>query len=89
MHEEYASLIQPVVENQWATSTADGSNVKTAKEPNAPFRARVAREVFAALADSEKQRYADNAKKEAAAARAAYDTALKEPPSRSPEARHE
>ncbi|KAJ7909220.1 hypothetical protein B0H13DRAFT_2330653 [Mycena leptocephala] len=89
MHEEYTSKIQPVIETQWAASSGDGSNVKTAKEPNAPFRVRVAREVFAALPESEQQRYATNAKTEAASARAAYDTALKEPPSRSPQARHE
>ncbi|KAJ7899717.1 hypothetical protein B0H13DRAFT_1883804 [Mycena leptocephala] len=81
MHEDYTSKIQPIVETQWAASSGDGSNVKTAKEPNAPFRARVAREVFAALPESEQQRYATNAKTEAASTRAAYDTALKEPPS--------
>ncbi|KAJ7620618.1 hypothetical protein DFH06DRAFT_1341736, partial [Mycena polygramma] len=89
MFEEYDTLIAPVVSKEWASSVASGSSVKTKKGPDASFRARVARETFASLSSSEKERYASTAKIEAAAARAAYEEALRTPASQSPEARQE
>ncbi|KAJ7511244.1 hypothetical protein B0H11DRAFT_2215083 [Mycena galericulata] len=55
--------------------------------PTVPFRAKVARELFAALPESERAGYAVRAKEEAAERRAAFDAAMKATPSKSPEAR--
>ncbi|KAJ7838435.1 hypothetical protein B0H13DRAFT_2367460 [Mycena leptocephala] len=90
MRESYAQLdcpIEAVVKERWAETAAEGSSVATSKEPNAPFRAKVLRELFAALPQSEQEDYKERAKAEAVAARAAYDKSLKEEPGKTPQAR--
>jgi hypothetical protein len=54
------------------------------KEPKAGFRAQVARDVFAALSDTERAAFATRAKEEAIKARADYLAALKKPASTAP-----
>ncbi|KAJ7079329.1 hypothetical protein C8R43DRAFT_1143284 [Mycena crocata] len=88
MREDFAEKIEPVVEERWAESSSAGSSVPVDKEPNAPFRAKVARDLFAELSEEEQEGYRGRAKDEAASARAAYDRALKEPPSKTPQARN-
>ncbi|KAJ7182625.1 hypothetical protein C8R43DRAFT_1116257 [Mycena crocata] len=85
---EYATTIEPVVQERWAETAGEGASVPVDKEPNAPFRAKVARELFAELPEETRLEYGERAKSDAAKARDAYTKALKEAPSRSPEARH-
>jgi hypothetical protein len=85
MREAYTSHIAPEVALRWAAQTADGSNVQTSKDPNGPFRAQVARDMFTELSEEERAGYRDRAKREAEEARKIYDDGLKNPPSRSPE----
>ncbi|KAJ7040189.1 hypothetical protein C8F04DRAFT_1178284 [Mycena alexandri] len=80
--------IAPVVAQRWAKTTGAGSNVQTSKNPDAAFRAQVARELFAELSEEERAVYGKQAKDNAAAARAKYDLELKTPPSKAPEDRH-
>ncbi|KAJ6503459.1 hypothetical protein C8R47DRAFT_1250457 [Mycena vitilis] len=58
MREDYDTLVAPSVESEWKTSVASGSSVRTAKQPDASFRALVARKIFAELPSSERERYA-------------------------------
>ncbi|KAJ7633593.1 hypothetical protein DFH06DRAFT_1004174 [Mycena polygramma] len=87
MHEDYDEKVAPLVVDEWAAKSSDGSNVQTSKGPNASFRALVARRVFSELTQSERDRYAERAKAEASEARATYEAAMKAPPSKSPEER--
>ncbi|KAJ7430883.1 hypothetical protein B0H11DRAFT_2262784 [Mycena galericulata] len=87
MHEEFETKIEPEIAKAWAKKMSAGSNVQTKKEPNAPFRAEVARRLFAALSSEEQAGYAERAKSEAAERREAYVRGLKEEPSKSPEDR--
>jgi hypothetical protein len=84
MHECYAERIDPIVKQRWAETQGAGASVPVSKEPNAPFRAQIAREVFAALPESEKQQYSARAKAEAAAAHGAFEKSLKDPSSKAP-----
>ncbi|KAJ7030559.1 hypothetical protein C8F04DRAFT_1186605 [Mycena alexandri] len=87
MREKYEQEIAPVVAERWLQQSSEGSNVQTSKKPTAAFRAEVARDLFAGLPENERNGYKERAKEEADAARAAYNKAMKEPPSRTPEAR--
>ncbi|KAJ7441804.1 hypothetical protein B0H11DRAFT_1932730 [Mycena galericulata] len=87
MKEVYTSTIAPEVERLWAKHVSKGSNIQTKKEPTAPFRAEVARGLFAKLPESERLRYAKEAKEKAVAKRKEFEDALKNPPSKSPEDR--
>jgi hypothetical protein len=87
MREAYTEEIAPVVAERWATQQSSGSNLQTAKDPTGPFRAQVARELFAALPLSVQQGYASRAKEEAAEAKTAYEASMKAPPSKAPEDR--
>jgi hypothetical protein len=87
MREKYAEVIAPVVAERWAAEKASGSNVQTGKDPNGPFRAKIARELYAAMPSSEQASYLARAKEEAAEAKRVYEAAMKSPPSKSPEAR--
>ncbi|KAJ7665820.1 hypothetical protein DFH06DRAFT_1322971 [Mycena polygramma] len=87
MHEEYEDKIHPEVVRRWAEEQSDGSSVQTKQSPTGPFRAKIARELFGKLTESERGEYGTRAKKEAAEKREAYDKALNDPPSKSPEAR--
>ncbi|KAJ7025313.1 hypothetical protein C8F04DRAFT_1191583 [Mycena alexandri] len=87
MHEVYETDVAPVVAQRWLTLSSEGSNMQTQKKPTAAFRAEVARTLFAALPEDERNGYAERAKEEALAARKKYDAALKAPPSKSPEDR--
>jgi hypothetical protein len=86
MKEAYTSHIAPEVAERWAAKISDGSNVQTTKDPTGPFRAEVARAMFAELSEEEREGYRERAKQEAEEARKAYEEALTNPPSRSPEA---
>ncbi|KAJ7169146.1 hypothetical protein C8R43DRAFT_1121035 [Mycena crocata] len=88
MHEQWSQLI-PVIAERWKATVSAGSNVQTAKDANGPFRAQVARDVFAALPEEERASYGERARAEAATAREAYQKAMTMPPSKSPESRHE
>ncbi|KAJ7479676.1 hypothetical protein FB451DRAFT_1395243 [Mycena latifolia] len=66
MHEQYKMTIAPVVAEKWAETAAPGNSVQTAKDPNGPFRAKVARELFATLPEEEQSVFAARAKSEAA-----------------------
>ncbi|KAJ7917019.1 hypothetical protein B0H13DRAFT_1870706 [Mycena leptocephala] len=87
MHEAFTEQIAPVVAERWAAEVSNGSSVQTKKDPDGPFRAKIAREVFAALSDADREMYATRAKEEAAEARKEYDKAMKDAPSRSPQAK--
>ncbi|KAJ6448363.1 hypothetical protein C8R45DRAFT_1133146 [Mycena sanguinolenta] len=88
MHESYTDKVAPVVAEEWRKLRETNSEVsERTKEPKAGFRAQVARNVFAALPVDEQKALAARAKKEAADAKAAYISALKNPPSQSPVAR--
>jgi hypothetical protein len=87
MHEQYTEVIAPVVAQRWAEESAAGSNVQTAKDPDGPFRAKIAREVFGALTDGEKAGYALRAKAEAVEAKTRYNEELSKPPSKDPQDR--
>ncbi|KAJ7732894.1 hypothetical protein B0H16DRAFT_1732624 [Mycena metata] len=84
MRERYEDDVAPIVAERWLAQSSAGSNVQTARKPTAPFRAQIAQELFAALPEVVRNEYATHAKEEAATARAAY---IKEPPSKTPEAR--
>ncbi|KAJ7614713.1 hypothetical protein DFH06DRAFT_1146232 [Mycena polygramma] len=85
MHEEYEEKVAPVVIDRWASTAPSGSSVQTAKGPDGPFRAKIAREVFGALSESERQEYGRRAKDAAAQARAEFEKIMNEPPSQRPE----
>ncbi|KAJ7473863.1 hypothetical protein B0H11DRAFT_2429784 [Mycena galericulata] len=88
MHEKFDTDIAPVVAEEWAaTSVNKDGSLKTKKDADGPFRAKVARDLFAKLPESERQGYAARAKEEAAERRAEFEAAMKDPPSKSPEAR--
>ncbi|KAJ7807047.1 hypothetical protein B0H13DRAFT_2386674 [Mycena leptocephala] len=80
MREAYQTEIAPVVAKRWAEQASEGSNMQTAKEPGGGFRAQIARELFAALPESEREGYQERAKEEAAQARAKYDEDMGTPP---------
>jgi hypothetical protein len=87
MKEAYTSHIAPEVAERWAAKILYGSNVQTTKDPTGPFRTEVARAMFAELSQEEREGYRQRAKQEAEEAQKAYEEALTNPPSRSPEAR--
>ncbi|KAJ7018031.1 hypothetical protein C8F04DRAFT_1278439 [Mycena alexandri] len=90
MHESYDTEIAPAVQARFAASRDDPNGdgaAATQRGPNAPFRARVARELFAELSEEEQEALKERAKAEAAAAREEYETKRKAPPSKSPEDR--
>lgn len=89
MHEQYKTSIASVVAERWAAATTAGSNIQTKVDPDGPFRASVARELFAGLPEEERLGYAARAKADAKTAREKYEVDLKQAPSKSPEARHE
>ncbi|KAJ7702595.1 hypothetical protein B0H16DRAFT_1748211 [Mycena metata] len=54
MHESYEADIAPAVRARWDASLVDDSgNARQSKGPDAPFRAKVARELFSELSDEE------------------------------------
>ncbi|KAJ6450342.1 hypothetical protein C8R47DRAFT_1230303 [Mycena vitilis] len=87
MHEAYDEVIAPAVASEWAAKASEGGNIQTSKSPTGPFRALVSRQLFGKLSASERAGYAARAKEVAAEARAKYESAMKAPPSKSPEER--
>jgi hypothetical protein len=88
MRESHVEKIAPVVAERWADARAKNDpDTVGRKEPKAGFRARIAREVFTALPQSEKDAIAKRAKDEAAQAKLEHGKALKSPPPNTPEAR--
>ncbi|KAJ7107315.1 hypothetical protein C8R43DRAFT_1140291 [Mycena crocata] len=87
MHESYDTEIAPAVEARFAMerSNLDGQGgAATQRGPNAPFQARVARELFAELSDEEQTALKERASAEAQEAKAKYEKARNEPPSKAP-----
>ncbi|KAJ6491114.1 hypothetical protein C8R45DRAFT_1138184 [Mycena sanguinolenta] len=87
MREKYKEEVAPVVAERWAESVSEGSNLQTKKDPDGPFRAKVAREVFRQLDQDEQDAYAARAKEEAADVQKKFDEDLKKAPSKTPEDR--
>ncbi|KAJ6455627.1 hypothetical protein C8R47DRAFT_1082646 [Mycena vitilis] len=87
MYEKADNDIEALVKEKWAATPSDGSSVATSAQPNAPFRAKVVRELFAALPKAEQDEYKARAKAEAVLAREKFDKALNDPPGNSPHAR--
>ncbi|KAJ7043428.1 hypothetical protein C8F04DRAFT_1175261 [Mycena alexandri] len=88
MHESYETDIAPAVKARWeASALDDGGNARSAKSPDAPFRAKVARELFAELSDEEQAGLRQRAKDDAQRARDTYTAAMKAGPSKAPEDR--
>jgi hypothetical protein len=89
MHESYEAEIAPAVRARWESSFLedDGTTMKLRKGLDAPFRAKVARELFAELSSSEQEGLRNRAKADGEKARAEYVKAMKDGPSKSPEAR--
>ncbi|KAJ7430337.1 hypothetical protein FB451DRAFT_1199224 [Mycena latifolia] len=89
MHESYETEIAPAVEARFAMECNDMNGqgqLSTQRGLNVPFRARVAREMFAALPEEEQAALKDRATAEAVEAKAVYEKAMKELPSKTPEA---
>ncbi|KAJ7664813.1 hypothetical protein B0H17DRAFT_1211174 [Mycena rosella] len=87
MHESYTTKIAPVVEERWAESAVSQSGEAYGKKMGAPFRSLVARELFAELPMEEQDEICGRATAEARVAKAAYEKALKEGLTKTPEAR--
>ncbi|KAJ7719395.1 hypothetical protein B0H16DRAFT_1474976 [Mycena metata] len=89
MHESYETEIAPTVAARFAEErdNIDGNGAASQKGPNAPFRARIAWELFAELSLEEQTALKDRASAEAREAKEAYDKARKSPPSKAPEER--
>ncbi|KAJ6542992.1 hypothetical protein B0H19DRAFT_1268179 [Mycena capillaripes] len=67
MHESYETEIGPAVQARWGATNVeeDGVTARTKKGPDTPFRARVARELFAQLAGEEQEALRRRAKDDA------------------------
>ncbi|KAJ7615091.1 hypothetical protein DFH06DRAFT_1343945 [Mycena polygramma] len=87
MYQKADNDIEELVKEKWAATPSDGASVATSAQPNAPFRAKVVRELFAALPEEERAEYKARAVAEATLAREKFDKALKDPPATSPQAR--
>jgi hypothetical protein len=88
MRESYTTDIAPVVAERWRSDrpmNKDGS--ANTKQPNAPFRAQIARELFAQLPDEEQEAIRGRASGEAREAKIAYEKAMKQGPSKRPKDR--
>ncbi|KAJ7226779.1 hypothetical protein GGX14DRAFT_539117 [Mycena pura] len=90
MHESYDTEITPVVAARWAATCVedDGTTLKSKKAPDAPFRARVVRELFTDLSAEDQQALRDRAKEAARKAKETYMALMKDvhpvPPVRMP-----
>ncbi|KAJ7481675.1 hypothetical protein FB451DRAFT_1394307 [Mycena latifolia] len=89
MHEAYATVIAPVVEARWNAQAVGEDGEVTAKKPNAPFRGKIARELFAEMSDKEQTAYRDCAVAEARSTKAKYEKWMKSGPSKAPADRQE
>lgn len=89
MHESYETEIAPAVRARWQASSVeeDGTTLKTKKGPDAPFRAKVARELFSELSEEDQEGLRRQAKADAQQARQEYMKAMKDGPSKCPEDR--
>ncbi|KAJ7119389.1 hypothetical protein C8R46DRAFT_1238661 [Mycena filopes] len=94
MHESYETDIAPAVKARWEAAISDIDttsetlpNIKKKKGPDAPFRAKVARELFRELSEDDQEGLRRRAKEEAQKAREEYLAAMKQGPSKTPEAR--
>ncbi|KAK7019464.1 hypothetical protein R3P38DRAFT_3198771 [Favolaschia claudopus] len=90
MHESYETEIKAVVEARWKAELVEEDGVeslKTGKAPNAPFRAKVAREMFKELPEEERDALMQRAKDEATELRREYVELMKGPPSKAPKDR--
>ncbi|KAJ6449418.1 hypothetical protein C8R47DRAFT_1230646 [Mycena vitilis] len=86
MHEAYETEILPIVTARWKASSveADGVTLRTKKGPDAPFRAKVARELFSELSDEEQDALRQRAKEDGTRAREEYFAAMKNGASKAP-----
>jgi hypothetical protein len=76
-----------VVDERWKEKGINADGSANTKRPNAPFRAEVAREIFAEMTPEDREGYQRRAVEEAAAARAEYKKEMEKGPSNDPEAR--
>ncbi|KAJ7734669.1 hypothetical protein B0H16DRAFT_1767203 [Mycena metata] len=77
MHESYESEIAPVVQARWKASEQSSGELSSKKGPDAPFRAKVARELFAELPEGHQDGLHQRAKDAAQTARDEYTNAMK------------
>jgi hypothetical protein len=90
MSECYPTLIAPIVEARWNAQCIDvDGNVTSRKGPEAPFRAKVSRDLFAELPVEEQIVTRARATEIAEAAKKEFEDALKNGPSKSPEAQQQ
>ncbi|KAJ6455648.1 hypothetical protein C8R47DRAFT_1228145 [Mycena vitilis] len=87
MHESYQTEIAPLVPDRWAADSIKPDGSVRVGQPNAPFRAALAREIFDNLPDDRKTAIRLRAKNEAKEAKAKFEKGMKDGPSKSPEAR--
>jgi hypothetical protein len=85
MHESYEKEITAVVEARWQSSCieSDGTTLRKGR-PNAPFRAKVVREMFNKLGDDEQAGLRLRAREAAQDAKDVYNHAMKSLPSKAP-----
>jgi hypothetical protein len=87
MRESYAEHIAPVVKERWDQETTEKNGAANTKKPNAAFRSKIARELFAELPEEEREEIRGRAVAEAREAKEAYEKFMKTGPSKNPEDR--
>ncbi|KAJ7627914.1 hypothetical protein DFH06DRAFT_1338742 [Mycena polygramma] len=89
MHELYQTEIAPLVPGRWAADSIKPDGSVRIGQPNAPFRAALARELFDNLPEDRQTAIRLRAKNEAKEAKQKYEKGMKDGPSKSPEARQD
>ncbi|KAJ7081899.1 hypothetical protein C8R43DRAFT_1142883 [Mycena crocata] len=87
MRESYDTEIAGVVAQRWEDEYVDPTGAANTKKPGAPFRSKIARELFAALPEEKQAEIRGRAVEEGKNARVEYEKAKKEGPLKTPEAR--
>lgn len=76
MHEDYSPKVEPVVTERWKALVEKG--LEKNDKNDAPYRAEIARDIFKALPQDEKDTYVAHTKKDKQAAVAKYEASLAE-----------
>jgi hypothetical protein len=89
MHESYESEIAPAVAVCWVATAIedDGTSLRTMKNPDAAFCAKVTWELFNELSEEEQGGLQERTKEDVRVARKNYVKSMKDGPSKSPEDR--
>jgi hypothetical protein len=87
MRESYTEHIAPVVKERWDDETVEKDGAANTKKPNAAFRSKIARELFADLPEEEREEIRLRAIAEAREAKEVYEKFMKSGPSKAPEDR--